>query len=281
MDQKIDLILANTTATRNELADYRTANDSRVNIVENQVGELLNRIAKLETSSSASSTNLEQIVSERELVKQIALKNNFCIHGVPRSSDENAIHIVEDLCNAIKYKFSSNKFLSAYRTKASDKYPGLIVVKCSSAEVKSAVMAAKMKLPRLGLEGAVYGGRDRLIFVNHHLTPFYSKLLYKAKMARINGFFVSERINTNGIALRKHDDTIINVRSIAELEQAMAGITPLVADPANLSSGSEDFVQASTVQSDGRTKRKPTKQAQGNATTSKKSKNTKIIAKNN
>lgn len=268
LENKIDLILSNTSATRNELAEYRSANDRRVNGIEAQLATALARLDKLEQSKTEPG-NLDVIVSERELMKQQAIKNNICIHGVPLEPKENVMHIAKKLCTALKVKIKESDIVGAYRTKPSTKTSGLIVIKCASFDLKVSIMEAKRKFPKLCVSNITNFDCDKLVYVNHHLTPYYSKLYFKVKNARINGYFVSERLSGHGIIARKHDNTTITIRSSADLERAISNIEPVVAvSDGNTSLSSGEYVSPKRRNEQNKRPRKNT--ANASTSTSKK-----------
>lgn len=53
---------------------------------------------------------------------------------------------------------------------------------------------------------------------------------------------MAERISNNGVALRQHDDSVIHVRSVSELESLMANISPIDTNVSNVSSGSDEYI---------------------------------------
>lgn len=223
INSKLDAILTCVSAVRDELSDYKKSNDANINTINVRVDANDEKLAELERKLAALESarpNETNIVKDSELLKQQQLKNNICFHGIPLKENENLHDIVKAIGSAIKVKIGPNDVISVHRTKPSQRSPGLIIVKLSSYEKKMEIMKAKRTKEKLfasqlkmKLEPA-----NKMIFINHQMTPYYSTLFYKAKAAAVDGRLKNCWIGGGCLCLRLTDNTQTVVKSCDELE---------------------------------------------------------------
>lgn len=220
---KFDRILDNTNATRVDFAAYRESNDARVNSLETKLSDCIARLEECERKCANTITTTQSLTNEldicdRELAKQQALKNNICISGIPVQSNENINSIVNSVLGALAVTISADDTQSSYRTKPRQNSNGLIIVKFPSFEKKLEVLSAKKKFKQLTLKDIKLGSSSVSVFISNQLTPFYSSLFYKAKLAISDGFFVSRWLCNKGVNVKTSDGTIHTVKSTADID---------------------------------------------------------------
>lgn len=146
---KMDNLMSASSATLKQLSDYMGANDGRVDALSTQVEQHDNKMASLELRLAAlqtgNSTVVEDLSTERELLKQQQLKCNICFNGIPSADGENIALILKAIWFAIKIKVAPNQIISMHRTKPSERSPGLICVKFAAYEKKVETMNAMRK----------------------------------------------------------------------------------------------------------------------------------------
>lgn len=145
---KMDNLMSASSATLKQLSDYMGANDGRVDALSTHVEQHDNKMASLELRLAAlerNSTVVEDLSTERELLKQQQLKCNICFNGIPSADGENIALILKAIWFAIKIKVAPNEIISMHRTKPSERSPGLICVKFAAYEKKVETMNAMRK----------------------------------------------------------------------------------------------------------------------------------------
>lgn len=149
---KLDAILASIGATRQEVTEYMSTNDKKVDGISERVDTNAAKVAALESRLSALEVAKPSDVAftlERELLKQQQLKESVCLHGIPQKNNENLRDIVKAVGAALKIRIGSNDIVKVHRTKPSKKSPGLIIIKLSSFDKKIEVMDAKKSISNL------------------------------------------------------------------------------------------------------------------------------------
>lgn len=228
---KMDNLMIATNATLKQLTDYMGVNDGRVDALSTQLDQHDDKFASLDLRLAALENNtpaVENLTTERELLKQQQLKCNICFNGIPAAEDENITNILKAIWTAIKVKVSPTDIINTHRTKPSQRSPGLICVKFASYDKKTEVMTAKrkVKLTLADLNLSLSPGQRR-IFANHQMTPYYSTIFYKARYAQANGCIKTSWIGNNGMNLRLNDDSIKVVKSISEFDSVVVAATPI------------------------------------------------------
>lgn len=239
-------IAKTTAATRSELAEYRNETDkkiigisSKVDGVCDNVKILEDRLAALERNSNVNPPNVASESSSVELIKQFNLKNNVCISGIPSKQNESTIEIVTAVGKALKVQFGPHDIQSTYRTKASKKSPGLIIIKFANFEKKIELLSSKrnkksLKVKELHLNLDKPKGE---LYINNQLTPHFAEIFMKAKRATFNEIIKSCWIGSNCVTIKLNDDKQILIKSMAELD-AVIGKGELGAARANKSTSS-------------------------------------------
>lgn len=224
---KIDRIVENTDATRKDFGEYQRTNDARVVKLETALEELTSRLSECEaklTQSNAVHPECSLSDGDREVFKQQLLKNHVCISGIPSLNNENPAVIAKAVFDAIGV---TTDITSAYRTKPSRITSGLIVVKLPSFESKLEVLKAKKLKRTLSIQHVNIGAKgNSLVYINHQLTPYFSSLSFKAKLAIKEGLLLSRWLTGNGLNIKLPDGHVHTIKSEAELNSLTQNVVP-------------------------------------------------------
>lgn len=224
---KLDDISATTSATRSEWADYRCQTDDKIKVISSAVDDVHSKVKSLEQKilqmekrkpGLAQTSNNNDGISV-ELLKQFNLKNNVCIHGVPADANEDVHQIVKAIASLLSVEFGSGDILSAYRARPSNRSPGLIIVRLSSFEKKMQILTNKRKKKTLKVNELNLNltKPDNKIYINSHLSPYFSSIHQKAKQACDEGKIKSCWIASNCVTIQLPNDERVLVKSLDEL----------------------------------------------------------------
>lgn len=216
MNEKLEQLLARA------IREYRAENDEKVAAQEKKIDGNTERIAALESRLSELESRRSEVNNSStamELMKQMGLRNNVCIHGVPSMAGEGLVNIVLAIGVAISVAIAADDISSVSRAKASAQSPGLIIVKFKDFKKKLEYLS-KEALPRLTVDHLKIANiqSKKLLCVNQQMTPYISAVFYRARAAVREGFFKACWLSDHGIAFRMHDDSTKTVTSGTEIE---------------------------------------------------------------
>lgn len=212
-----------TSATRNELSNFKIITNDRIGALEGSVddykqkcSEMELRLSALEEGGTSSIPNQIDI----ETSKQAKLGGNLCIHGVPERQNESIMNIIKAICAALNVKFNNTDIISAHRSKPSAKSPGLIVVKFVNFNKKIELLQAKKNKKSLNLAQLKMGlePKNKLIYFNHHMTPFYANIHRKCKQAQSDGSIEGCWLSSNGIIIKLNDNSTRLINKMDDIE---------------------------------------------------------------
>lgn len=188
-------IKADTTATRNEIKATRSelklemqqlANrtDNKFIALDKQLAKTTGDLKTLFAKVKAIETGSKPTTDEVELNKQLKLRNNIAIANVPIEANENLFDVVKGLMHAIGIAdLKVDELVTARRIHNSRSH--LIIAGFRDYDLKLEVMKKKAehKLQVADVFDLEKGQPNSPIFVNNHLTPFFSNLSYHGRMA--------------------------------------------------------------------------------------------------
>lgn len=173
------------------------------------------KFSDIEERMSQFERSLAAANYDRELTKQQLLKNNISIFGCPKIGEENVTETALKVFKAFGSTLKQSDFSAVYRT--SGKKPSFtsIVVKFKVFEVKLAAMSSKAQ--KQVKVSDVFGdsGSSVQIYLNHHVTPFFGKLLAAGRTAVKDELIHSCWINAMGCMIKLEENgKPMNVRSL-------------------------------------------------------------------
>lgn len=123
--------------------------------------------------------------------------------GIPAAEDENLKSVVRKVFSLIGCVVSNNAITGCYRIKKGAAPTDIIIVKLYDKEVKHVILKNKLKKEvRLNDVMGVSSEANPLIYINHHLTPFFGKLLAEGRRAVREKKVHSVRLTSAGCQVR-------------------------------------------------------------------------------
>lgn len=204
---KLEEVLNHTKSTSNTIDNYIRTNDAKVNKIESKQVLHTNRLDALELRVNQIYERTDSIANSNELLKQNFLKQNLTIVGIPREFGNDLNQIIFNIAALLKVKLNRNDIVNAYRINNSKS--GLIVVRFERMEIRNELLHIKQQTKiTLGdlfeVNDDIIG--DQLIYLNPHVTPHFSKMMAKARIAvkekNIHSYFIS----TQGLMIKSSPD---------------------------------------------------------------------------
>lgn len=217
--------LIQRNATKEDIDSIVTA---RINTYQQKTDKKIDEIQRqVETATDMGTENsnkIEELQSAVETLKQDQLRSNICISGVPAEqiTDGNTSDIVMKIANALNVTLSKNQFTS--HPVASKKF---IIVHFHNHSYKQQLLIRVRAKKSLMVEEVFNTKSNSQIYLNDHLTPYFTKLHLIARNARKEGKFASVSSYGGKIRVRKNpnDAPIIivsekQIQTLVEIECA-------------------------------------------------------------
>lgn len=174
------------------------------------IGSLRAKFTNFETKSDSLSYSLE-------LNKQHNIRNNITITGVPYTAAEDLLQLAIAVFKFIGANVTTADINSTYRFK----YGSRFVVKFANFDMKATVMKLKdnKTIPLSAVTG-VNEHKEKPIYINTHLIPFFGHILSQGRRAVQQKLLHSCWMSGNGVIAKLKadaDETIIH--SVSELVQ--------------------------------------------------------------
>lgn len=199
-------VASSTSKTNKTIDDYIKKNNVRVDNLESAVSETNAKVDLLADRMVHFEDLAQSAMVNNELQKQAALKSNIVVMGIPPTENENLSTLFMSIAMHLSADVTPNNINSIYRIRGSKSHS--IVVKLNSFEAKIAMMSKKSK-NSITLKDIPGSGStiDKPVFISHHLTPYFAKLLAASRVAVNDGRLKASWITSNGLAIRFIDDT--------------------------------------------------------------------------
>lgn len=201
-------ILSTRSELKMDIKKLAARTDTRIDALDSQLakanGDIKTIFAKLKDVEKKSHTTMGNV----ELQKQMQLRNNITIFNVPPTEGENLYDIICAILEILGLqKLQLNELVGAKRVSSSRSH--LIIATLRDYETKLAIM--KNKAARKVHVSNIYdigdGAQDRQIFINNHMTPFYSNLSFHGRNAISNGQIHSCWVSSSGFLVRLNADS--------------------------------------------------------------------------
>lgn len=143
----------------------------------NDIKTLLSRLSQVEKGAPTAAVN-------SELQKQILLRNNISISGMPIEQNEDLAAVIDVILDALGLpELKKGELLKVRRVPNSK--TKLIIANFRDYETKLAVMQCKAskKKSLSDIYDLRNGEPNPFIYINNHLTPFYGNLSYHGRNA--------------------------------------------------------------------------------------------------
>lgn len=188
--------------------------DTKFAAINTEIKAHSDKFVDMEERMSRFESSLAAANYDRELSKQQSLKNNISIFGCPKIGDENVTETAIKVFKAFGSTFVPSDFQTVYRT--SGKKPSFtsIIVKFREFEKKLAAMSSKAQ-KQVKVSDVIGDSKSiAQIYLNHHVTPFFGRLLAAGRTAVKDEIIHSCWINTMGCMIKfEENGKPMNVRS--------------------------------------------------------------------
>lgn len=237
-NQKLDKLEAETKSKLNEMIDTVKGNTEKIEAANENIKQsneaIKNserKIKQVELKVVGYEANTEQLKFEIEKIKARELENDITIAGIKKQNDENLDALFKKLCDILKVNMNIKDDTNAiYRTKGNDTNPGLIIVKLRASKKKYEILATKRRHGPVMAE-QIFNNENQQnnegspqLFINHHITPFFNGIMYKARQAKISGKIKAAWANSAGVYYKVNDDDLPKrFESAAEIENILNG----------------------------------------------------------
>lgn len=174
---------------------------------------------ELENKNKILTQQVDQLFLQFEEMQQYSRNVNLQIDGVPETSNENVMQIVNKLSIAIDEPIVLNQDIqAAHRLASSNKNrPRGIVIRFSNRQKRDNVLE-KCKKAKLTSTTFVENVPATPVYVNEHLTLYYKKLLYEAKTYKFAKKVKYVWVKNSKILMRESDNsTIVRITKYDDL----------------------------------------------------------------
>lgn len=207
--------LLKTCASKEDLTTITTQIQTFANDTTSKIQTLEARVENVTSSSSQNTDRIESLEATVECLKQDQLKNNMCISGVPPEliKDSNTADAVIAIAKALNIDMSRQQF-SSYGV-ANNKF---IIVHVYNIKYKQMMINKIRAKKSLMVEEAFQIKSNSQIYLNDHLTPYFSSLFLMARKAKKEGKLASASSYGGKIRARKsHNDAPMIITSERQL----------------------------------------------------------------
>lgn len=207
--------------TKKDSQELKKSIDDKFTAVSSELNAHNARFVGIEERLSQFESKITTATYDKELQKQQQLKNNISIFGYPRQADEDVKKTALAIFRAFNCNFTEIDFTAVYRTEGKSPKFSSIIVKFAVFEKKLLALNAKAKKPiKLSdIMGATANQVNAQIYLNNHVTPFFSRLLATGRQATKDGIIHSCFIGTNGCLIKlKEGSKSISIRSLKDFD---------------------------------------------------------------
>lgn len=217
-NQLLQSIKADTAATRAEIQQVSQRTEAKFKSIDAQLTKANSDIKTLFAKVNDLKTPIAP--TNIELHKQQQLRNNISISNIPIEEDENLFEIIASVLHSIGIpKLNEGELVNAKRIPNSKSK--LIIVSFRDYELKLAVMKKKMSKAVMVSDMFILDSSEPnpRIYINNHLTPFYSKLCYYGRGAIANKQIHSSWVSSRGFLVKLDEDsTPIPFQTVQQFE---------------------------------------------------------------
>lgn len=200
---KIDDFIQELQAMNKKLSDITKEN----NLLQQKNKELEDKVQ-----------DLHQEVQE---MQQYSRRFNIQLDGVPEVREEKAMDIVTKLATLIDEPIILNQDVQAAHrlpTNNTRRTPSFLIQFTNKQKRDAVIKKARQK--KLVSTDFVSNAPQTLVFSNDHLTPYYKKLLYEARKAKVEKAYEFVWVNGGKIFVKKDKDSrAIRIESMKDIEK--------------------------------------------------------------
>lgn len=205
----------------------------RIDKIENQnqiviesIDSLTKQYKVLETVQKKIRSDLSNLQTELEVVKQQNIQTDIVILGVP-DDQENTVSAVTNVLKQYKLTLTDTDYHRIYRLKSRNNNSGFtpICVELNSRTFKEAIFAQKRKygpviLGSSGSAGSSSTNDVKKIVVKHRMTPYFTNLLKEAYKFKDTHNYKFVWFQEKEILLKKEESSkLIRIQCSADLQK--------------------------------------------------------------
>lgn len=220
-------LLVDIKKTTDKTDEYMAKSVEQFDTIKLNINELTSTIADLQKRLTAIESKTTTSIDSKktatdEIAKQESLRKNVCIFGVPYCENENLNGIIASIGKAANYNISHDDYTNGHRAGTNNV---LIIATFVNFRKKLEFLAAKktkrtIRTTELGLSTSI---PDQPVFINYHLTPYFSKIFNMGRKAVADKMLAACWVSFNCICVRKtstDDKCLIN--DIKDMERICA-----------------------------------------------------------
>lgn len=192
--------LLKNCATKEDLCDMTNQVKGFATETNEKIEALTSRVDSTDTIVSQNTDRIEMLEANVECLKQEQLKNNLCISGVPPElvSNNNSANAVTAIAKSLGIDITPQHFTSY--TVASNKF---IIAHIFNIKYKQMMMNKIRVKKSLMVEEVFNHKSNSQIYLNDHLTPYFSSLFLMARNAKKEGKIASASSYGGKVRARK------------------------------------------------------------------------------
>lgn len=174
--------------------------------VQTQLKAITNQVKEIESTTTTLQAEINSLKVTVESEKQYNRSKNFIISGIPVQKNENIKTEVCKLMTAMRIDIKQEELTVHRLPSKTEEQP--IIVQCYSRGTRDLmVRTARKYRPSLALLSPTAKDKDRPIYFNDHLTPYFGTLMIKAKALKIEKNFKFVWLDGNKIMMKKDENT--------------------------------------------------------------------------
>lgn len=167
------------SSTNLELSTLQKAMTGKFVAIDEELQSNRKSVDIIATKLTAMESRIDAVTHDKELAKQQQLKNNNSIFGFPKVDGEEVTKIAIRIFGAFGCNFVDADFNAVYRSIGKSAVMSTIIVKFNDFNKKLSALEMKAKKPVVlgDIADCPNSQRDKPIFINNHVTPFFARLL--------------------------------------------------------------------------------------------------------
>lgn len=209
---------SNAAETNKKVDDYSKKNDAKVAKLEKQASSSSTKLNNLTKNMKDLQRSTQMMFESHEKFKQQQLLNNITISGIAPFADEDLFLIVLAIGEKLEVTITAEDIYSIYRIFGSKS--NLIVVRFVDYGLKSALLSKRRQTDVYASDVFTdinpNADNNNMIYINHHLTPHFGKLLQHGKEEVKKKTIHSCWIGSSGLLIRPSEND--NPRTFMTIE---------------------------------------------------------------
>lgn len=210
--------LLGETAKKEDIDSLKTQILNFSTATNEEMVKLKNTVNAVESKANDQQEQISLLQANVEILKQDQLKNNVSIAGIPVNlvDGTNSDEVIINIASKVGVELSKGQFTS--HTVANNRF---VIAQFYDFKHKQMIIN-QLRLGKKLIVKEIFANassNDNQIFVNDHLTPYFSKLYLMARNAKKEGKLYTVSSANGKIRVRKHSDDIpISISNESQLQ---------------------------------------------------------------